>query len=243
MKKLVVVTGANGGLGRELLKHWAPAESYQFVFLLRSISESVDDLIRSRELSAKSYYVDLLDEAKLQSISAEIQSSFGAPWALINLAGVGNNGLSWKMRAEEFRRVIDGNLMTTFNVVRAFLPGMRAANKGRIVNASSVVASTGVFGASAYIAAKSAVEGLTRALAVENSSKGITSNSLALGYFNAGMIESVPEQIKNDIIAKTPSGRLGTGGDLAAALDFLLSESSGFVTGQSIAVNGGLSFR
>lgn len=243
MKKLVVLTGCTGGLGRELLNAWSKATEYQLAFLVRKPEEISGTLAEHKSRGALVCGVDLLDEAGVLNAAELIQKKFGAPWGVVNLAGVGNNGLSWKMNSSEFSSVLNGNLLTAFNVMRSFLPAMRSAGRGRIVNVSSVVAATGVFGASAYVAAKSGIEGLTRAVALENASKGITVNSLALGYFNAGMIESVPENVKQDIVSRTPVGRLGEGADLAGVLDFLLDERSAFVTGQTIAANGGLHFR
>jgi acetoacetyl-CoA reductase len=243
MKKLIVLTGGNGGLGRELLRAWTKAPEYNLALLVRKSTPDFEDFLRSSRLSARIYEADLTNEEAVLKVASKIQIDFGQTWGVVNLAGVGNNGLSWKMLSTDFKEVIDGNLLTTFNVLRAFLPGMRESGGGRVINISSVVASSGVFGASAYVAAKSAIEGLTRALALENASKGITVNCLALGYFNAGMIDSVPEAIKNEIVAKTPMRRLGTGDDLAAGINFFLAEDSSFVTGQSLGLNGGLHFK
>jgi NAD(P)-dependent dehydrogenase (short-subunit alcohol dehydrogenase family) len=243
MKKVVVLTGCAGGLGRELLKSWKNSSDYVLVSLVRNADSGKAFGLEVIGSKLRCYPVDLTDEKAVLSTASEIQGELGAPWGIVNLAGVSNNGLSWKMSSEEFRTVLDGNLLTAFHVVRAFLPAMRSFGRGRIVNISSVVASSGVFGASAYMAAKSALEGYTRAVAIENAAKGITANCLALGYFDSGMINSVPEQMRQEITSRTPVGRLGTGSDLSAALDYLLSESSGFVTGQTVGLNGGLYFR
>ncbi len=172
-------------------------------------------------------------------MKTDIFSQWGGLWGLVNLAGASTNGMSWKLAAEDFRRVTEDNLVSTFLTTKAFLPEMRNAGRGRIVNISSIVGHTGVPGAAHYCAAKAGIDGFTRATALEVANKNITVNSISLGYFEYGLIEQVPKEQVDAIRAAIPLKRLGKAEDIGALLAYLLSADSGFMTGQTIHLNGG----
>jgi NAD(P)-dependent dehydrogenase (short-subunit alcohol dehydrogenase family) len=159
---------------------------------------------------------------------------------VVNIAGGSSNGMSWKMPSAEFVRILHANLLSTFLVSREFIPGMREQGGGRIINVSSVIAHTGVAGASHYCAAKAGIEGFTKAVAQEIASKGVTINALALGYFDQGIIADVPEELLQTIKARVPLRRLGRSEELAPLVSYLLSEAAAFMTGQVLHLNGGL---
>lgn len=143
-----------------------------------------------------------------------------------------------KFDLRKWKEVIDTNLNGTFNMIHAVIPRMRESGYGRIINFSSVVAQIGVPGTSAYASSKAALWGLTKAVAVENAMKGITANSLNLGYFDIGMIKEVPEDYKKSILAKIPNGHLGDPRDIYEAVRFIMN--CGYLNGVSIDLNGGL---
>jgi 3-oxoacyl-[acyl-carrier protein] reductase len=136
--------------------------------------------------------------------------------------------------------VLRDSVITTFLTCRRFIPGMRAARGGRIVNVSSVVAFAGVAGASHYGAAKAGVVGYTKSIARELANRGVTANVLALGYYDYGMMYTIPDDIREEIRASIPAGRLGTAAEIGGMLSFLLSDEGGYTTGQVLHINGGL---
>jgi NAD(P)-dependent dehydrogenase (short-subunit alcohol dehydrogenase family) len=156
------------------------------------------------------------------------------------MAGASTNGMSWKLSISEFESVLGANLRATFLTTRAALNGMRSRRIGRIVNISSVVAHIGGPGASHYAAAKSAIEGFTRSVALEVANRAITVNCIALGYFDKGLISHVPIEILDSIVGRVPVGRLGMADEIVPLLNYLLSEGSAFMTGQVLHLDGGL---
>jgi acetoacetyl-CoA reductase/3-oxoacyl-[acyl-carrier protein] reductase len=157
---------------------------------------------------------------------------------LINCAGINYNCFAHKCDVDRWREVIDVNLIGTFNAIRAVLPTMRNDNYGRIINFSSIVAQSGVLGASAYAASKSGLWGMAKSIAKENGSKNITINNLNLGYFDIGIISEVPKDYQNKIKSQIPSGEFGNPEEIYKAVNFLIN--SDYVNGTSIDINGGL---
>jgi len=157
---------------------------------------------------------------------------------VINCAGTNYNAFAHKADVEKWKQVIEVNLMGTFNVINAVLPFMREKGFGRIINFSSVVAQKGIPGTSAYAASKAALWGMTKSIAVENATKGITVNNLNLGYFDIGMIKDVPEEMLKVIKTTIPVQKLGSPENIIHAVNFLIN--SDYTTGASIDVNGGL---
>ena len=143
------------------------------------------------------------------------------------------------MSLEDFREVIDDNLTSTFLCCREFTPGMRKLEAGRIINFSSIVASTGTVGAAHYCAAKAGIIGWTKAMALELAPKRITVNALALGYFNYGLIHQLTPELQNEIKGKIPLGRFGDAKEIGGYVRFLLGEEGQYTTGQTLHINGG----
>ena len=157
---------------------------------------------------------------------------------LINCAGITYNAFGHKSDLDQWKNVIDVNLIGSFNLIRALLPHMRDANYGRIINLSSVVAQKGVPGTSAYAASKSGLWGMTKALSVENARKNITINNINLGYFDIGIIDQVPTNSLEGLIETIPVRRLGAPSNIVKTVDYIVDNSD--LCGASIDVNGGL---
>ena len=170
---------------------------------------------------------------------AEISKNLGPVAYLINVAGASTNSMSWKMSKKDFMDIFEANVLSAFLCSKAVVPQMREMQFGRIINFSSIVGSTGVVGAAHYSAAKAALIGLTKSMALELASKKITVNAVALGYFNAGLIESVPENIRTQIRGNIPMNRFGEEDDIGSAIQYLISNEASFLTGQTLHLNGG----
>ncbi len=205
-------------------------------------SERVAACLRKYGLQPENHVVEasLEDESQVRRLRDDVESRFGAVWGLLNVAGRSTNSMSWKLTTAEFRRVLDDNLMSTFHCCREFIPGMREQKGGRIINFSSVVASSGTIGAAHYCAAKAAVMGWTRALALELASKQITVNALALGYYEYGLIHQLSAELQQEVRSRIPLKRFGTAAEIGGCLKFLLSPEGQYTTGQVIHINGGL---
>lgn len=239
-KPIVVVTGAGGGIGSQLVDHLLTNGTYRVCCQYRNNNEELMKVLEKYPTSVASCYkIELTEERKIAEFCFQMNESFGKPFAIINLAGASSNAMSWKMTEKQFQSVIDDNLLSTFLMCKHFIPAMRDAGYGRIINASSVIASTGAVGASHYCAAKAGIEGFTRAIALELVNKNVTANAIGLGYFDTGLINTIPPQIQEQIKANTPMKRFGKVNELGGLVDFLLSPASSFVTGQTYHINGG----
>ena len=186
------------------------------------------------------FQADLRFETEVVELVETITAHFGRIDAVINLAGMSHGRISWKTTKEEWDEVLAVNLTAPFLMSKSVLPGMRERGVGRIINISSVVAQTGVVGTAAYAAAKAGLLGFTRSLSKEVASRGITVNAIALGYMDAGMIETITDDFRDDLLKRVPMERLGYPQELAALLIYLLSDQAAYVTGQTLNLNGGL---
>jgi acetoacetyl-CoA reductase len=236
--KTVIITGAGGGLGLKLaatLHEQLPDTILVCQYRNRGEKElrTIGDRIRPRR-------ADLADEAGAEDV-ARFAADFDNVWGVVNLAG-GNEGAPIrKVEPGAFLSAFRKNVITAHNMNRAAVPYLSDGGGGRIVNISSVVARTGAIGATPYAAAKAAVEGYTRSLSLELARHSITVNCLRLGYFDAGLIEQVPEAALAAVLERTTLKRLGDPGlELAAGVRFLLGEDASFITGQVLEVSGGL---
>jgi len=238
----ILLTGANGGVGVELADYLLNQGYQKLIFSYHTASDRIGSVVKKHGFSEADmcFKADLTQEGDVRRLKESVQAKHGNLWALLNLAGTSSNGMSWKLPVDEFRRIIDVNLTTSFLTAREFIPGMREAVGGRIINTSSVVAFTGVAGASHYCASKAGIVGLTRALSTELASKAITVNALALGYFEYGMINTIPENLREEIVKRIPAGHFGKIGELGGLIDFLLDDKSSYITGQVLHLNGGI---
>lgn len=240
----ILITGSNGGMGTALVEYLLCDGYRNVVCHYRTDSDAIATVLRAHDIDPELHLVqaDLLDEAEVSRLRQTVEERWGNLWGLVNLAGLTTNAVSWKMTLQDFRAVIDANLTTTFLTTREFIPSMRAQGGGRIINTASVVAFVGGFGASHYAAAKSAIVGLTKGMAIELVAKNITANVISLGYFEYGMISEVPAPMLEEIKKRIPVNRLGKINEFGGMVKFLLGEDSSYVTAQTLHINGGQYF-
>ena len=169
----------------------------------------------------------------------EVEAKLGPVDILINNAGITRDGFFHKMSADQWSDVIRVNMDSVFNMTRQVINGMRDRGFGRIVNISSINGQKGQIGQTNYSAAKAGMIGFTKALALENARKGVTVNCIAPGYIDTEMVQAVPEKVLESIISQIPVGRLGKGEEIADMVAFLAGERAGYVTGATLALNGG----
>lgn len=225
----ILITGASRGIGLFFMRKMKAAG--------HEVQGTCNSTQPDEKFAGNLSRVDLTDD---HQVSAWVTSAVkpGDQVVLINCAGVNYNAFAHKASVEKWKQLIDVNLVGTFRVINAVLPFMREQGYGRIINFSSVVAQKGIPGTSAYAASKAALWGMTKSIAVENASKGITINNLNLGYFDIGMIKDVPDEMLAIIKKSIPQQKLGEPENILKAVEFLINAD--YMTGSSIDLNGGL---
>jgi acetoacetyl-CoA reductase len=241
--RLALVTGGTGGIGTEICRQLARSGHRVVATFLAPEAE----LARAwqRERCAEGHEVALVecDVTSFEScarMAAELETSSRGVEILVNCAGITRDQTLAKMDPSQWQAVLDTNLNGVFNVTRQVVEGMIQRHFGRIVSISSVNGQKGQFGQTNYSAAKAALFGFTRALALEVAADGITVNTVSPGYVQTGMIGAIPPQILAQIVEKIPVGRLAEPREIAWAVGFLVAEESGYITGANLPVNGGL---
>jgi 3-oxoacyl-[acyl-carrier protein] reductase len=203
-------------------------------------AEAVAEQIRRAGGEAAVVGGDVADPDACAALIKEVTAAFGSLDVLVNNAGITRDTLALRMKAEDWQSVIDTNLSSAFYLCKAALRGMMRAGYGRIVNVASVVAIRGNVGQVNYVAAKAGLLGLTKALAREYASKGITVNAVAPGFIESDMTEGLPEEVRAAYLTEIPAGRFGAPEDVAAAVAFLAGEQAGYINGQTLPVDGGM---
>lgn len=236
----VLVSGSNGGVGSAIARHLLEHTQHQVVLHVHEQRAVADGLAQQHPGRSRVVQADLNDEAAVAAMFEGLAREDVPVDGLVNCVGISSNGMSWKLEAAEFQRVLLGNTMPTFLCTKHALPGMRARKYGRVVNISSVVGELGAVGTSHYGAAKAATFGFTRCVAREVVKSGITVNALALGYMSVGIISTIPDAALEQIKQQIPLGRLGEASEIGAAAAWLLSKEAAYVTGQVVHMNGGL---
>ena len=237
--KTALVTGASGGIGADIARalHKAGAT----VGLSGTRTGPLETL--AAELGDRAHVLpcNLSDPAAVEGLVKQAIEAMGSVDILVNNAGITKDGLAMRMSDEDWQSVIDVNLTATFRLCRAAIRGMMKARWGRIVNISSVVGQTGNAGQVNYAASKAGMVGLSKSLAAEVASRGITVNCVAPGFIETAMTDKLNDQQKAGILTAVPAGRMGTAGEIAAAVLYLASTEAGYVTGATLHVNGGMS--
>jgi 3-oxoacyl-[acyl-carrier protein] reductase len=234
-----LVTGASGGLGSAIAK--ALAEQGARLALSGSNVEKLENFRRELGGDHVAIAANLGNaEAVDRLVPAAVEALGGKLDILINNAGVTRDNLLMRMKDEEFEEVLRINLEAAFRLMRAAARPMMKARFGRIVSIASVVGVTGNPGQANYVASKAGLIGMTKAVAQELASRGVTANCVAPGFMDSAMTDALDDQQREAILAKIPMGAMGNGADVGAACVFLASREAGYVTGQTIHVNGGM---
>ncbi|MBP1178649.1 3-oxoacyl-[acyl-carrier-protein] reductase [Methylobacterium sp. PvR107] len=233
-----LVTGATGGLGQAMAR--ALHAQGATVALSGTRLEALEALAAELGERASPVAADLSDKDSVEGLVPAAEAAIGPLDILVNNAGITRDNLFMRMKDEEWEQVLAVNLTAAFRLSRAAVKGMMRRRSGRIVNIGSVVGSTGNPGQGNYAAAKAGLVGMTKALAAEVASRGITVNCIAPGFINSPMTDALNEKQREGILARVPAGRLGEGAEVAAACVYLASAEAGYVTGHTLHVNGGM---
>jgi 3-oxoacyl-[acyl-carrier protein] reductase len=235
--RIALVTGASGGIGEAIARQLHAQGAG--VILAGRRREALDALAAALGERVRLEVAELADPEAAERLVAGAEADGGLD-VLINNAGLTRDNLAVRMKDEDWQTVLDVNLSAGFRLIRGALRGMMRRRWGRIVNVTSVVALTGNPGQANYAAAKAGLIGMTKSLAAEVASRGITVNCVAPGFIRTPMTEALGEEQRTRLLERVPVGRLGTGADVAAAVGYLASEEAAYVTGQTLHVNGGM---
>ena len=235
--KNILITGASGGIGNELVK--------KFVTLGGNVLGSGTkaeklDLLKKKYPNIKVKKFNIEEHSRVEEFIDNVSLELGGLDILINNAGTNMDNLSLRMKDDEWKKVIDLNLGSTFFLCKYGIKKMLKNKYGRIVNITSVVGHTGNLGQSNYAASKAAIIGMSKSLAIEYAKKNITINCVSPGFIQSKMTDNIVENIKAVLTSRIPMGRLGSGEDVSNTVAFLSSDASSYITGETIHVNGGM---
>lgn len=237
-QKTALVTGATGGIGEAIAK--ALKEAGARVAISGTREDKLKEVAATLGADTVILPCNLSDAAAVEGLIARAEEALGGLDILVNNAGITRDQLAMRMKDEDWDAVIAVNLTATFKLSRAAIKGMMKKRYGRIVNISSVVGTTGNPGQANYCASKAGMAGMSKAMAAEVASRGITINCVAPGFIATPMTEALNEQQQARILQNIPAGKLGSPEDVAAAVAFLASGDAAYITGQTLHVNGGL---
>ena len=240
--KVAVVTGAGRGIGQEIARALA-AEGAKVAVVSRSessCSKAAEEINAQYPGSAKAYAVDVADHAAVQELAKKIGEELGSVNILVNNAGITRDGLLMRMKEEDWDTVLDTNLKGAFNTVKAFMRVLMKAEDPRIINIASVIGLIGNAGQANYSASKAGLIGYTKAVARELAGRQVTCNAIAPGFITTDMTDELPANLKEAVIGKIPLGTFGETKDIAEAVTFLASPAARYITGQVLAVDGGM---
>ena len=235
--KNILITGASGGIGNELVKKFVSLGGN--VLGTGTKTEKLD-LLKKKNPNIKVKKFDMLEHSRIEEFIDNVFLELGGLDILINNAGTNMDNLSLRMKDEEWKKVIDINLTSTFLLSKYSIKKMLKNKFGRIVNITSVVGHTGNLGQANYAASKAAIVGMSKSLAIEYAKKNITINCVSPGFIQSKMTDGIVESIKAVLTSRIPMARLGKGEDVANTVAFLSSDSASYITGQTIHVNGGM---
>jgi len=240
-KRIALVTGASRGIGRAIL-HRLVRSGFEGVGTATTDdgAEHIRTGLAEAGLAGRAYTVHVDDTASVAEFLERLKSDDVTPLVLVNNAGITRDNLLLRMSDAEWNDVIDTNLSSLFRLCKPLLRGMTRARWGRIISVSSVVGRMGNPGQTNYAASKAAMEGFSRALAQEVGSRNVTVNVVAPGFIETDMTDALSEQQRAQLLARVPLGRLGSVDDVAALVAFLASDEAGYITGETLHVNGGL---
>lgn len=240
-ERVAVITGGGRGIGEAIALQMADRGAHIVVADLNMEDATrVSDTIRSKGVKSIPVSVDVSNEESVKELFSSVKAEFGGVDILVNNAGITRDTLILRMKEEDWDSVLNVNLKSVFLCSREAVKLMAKKRYGRIVNMASVVAFMGNPGQANYSASKAGMVGLTKTIAREYASRGITANAVAPGFIKTAMTDALAEDVKNEMLRSIPLGRFGTVDDVANAVLFLASEASGYITGHVIHVNGGM---
>lgn len=243
--KVAVVTGAGRGIGLEIAKSFA-AEGAKVAVISRSTGScgaAAKAINEDFPESSRAYAVDVADFDAVNEVAKTIQAELGAPSILVNNAGVTRDGLMLRMKTEDWDDVLNTNLKGAFHTVKAFQKPLMKATDARIINIASVIGLMGNAGQANYAASKAGLIGFTKSIARELAGRAVTANAIAPGFIKTDMTDALPEQVREDILAKIPLKEFGQVEDVTSMVLFLASAEARYITGQVLAVDGGMTMQ
>jgi len=237
--EIVLVTGASRGIGAAIADELAARGA---TVIGTATSDSGAEAIGSRLAGAGGHgrKLDVTDAAAVEALIDAIGKEFGAISILVNNAGITRDNLLMRMKEEDWQAILDTNLTSVYRTSKAVMRGMMKARKGRIVNIASVIGATGNAGQANYAAAKAGIIAFSKSLAKEIGSRNVTVNVVAPGFIDTDMTRDLPEDAKNAMLGQIALGRLGDPADIARAVAFLAGPDAGYITGETLHVNGGM---
>ena len=239
--KVALVTGASRGIGRAIALRLGAAGAIVIGTATSEVgAQAIAKTLAEHNIAGTGMCLDVTDAASIDATIKAINEEFGIPLILVNNAGITKDNILMRMKDEEWHDVIDTNLTSIYRMSKACMRAMTKARFGRIVNISSVVGSMGNAGQANYAAAKAGLEGFTRALARELASRNITVNAVAPGFIDTDMTSRLPEEHRQHLLAQVPLARLGQPEEIAGMVAFLVGNEGGYITGETLHVNGGM---
>ena len=235
--KKILITGATGGIGGALIKKFV---ALQGDVLATGTKVEKLDLLKKENPSIKVKKFDIADHSNIQEFVENVSLELGGIDILINNAGINMDNLSLRMKDDEWKKVIDINLTSTFLLAKHSIKIMLKNKFGRVVNITSIVGHSGNLGQANYSASKAGIIGMSKSLAIEYAKKNITVNCVSPGFIVSNMTMNIAEKVKLFLTSRIPMGKLGTGEDVSNCVAFLSSESASYITGETIHVNGGM---
>ena len=239
--EVALVSGASRGIGQAIvLELGRKGATVIGTATSEKGAENISNYLKKNGINGQGMMLNVTEQASIDQLMAAMKDNYAMPSILINNAGITRDNLLMRMKDEEWDSIIQTNLTSIFKLSKACLRAMMKARKGRIISIASVVGLTGNAGQTNYSAAKAGIFGFTKSLAREVGSRGITVNAVAPGFIDTDMTRALPDDTKNALLTQIPLNRLGQAEEIASAVAFLASEDAGYITGETINVNGGM---
>jgi 3-oxoacyl-[acyl-carrier protein] reductase len=240
-QKVALVTGASRGIGAAIADDLGRSGIIVVgTATTEAGAEKISQRFAEKNITGRGMVLDVGEASSVETVLKTMNEEFAAPTILVNNAGITKDNILMRMKDDEWTDVVNTNLTAVFRLSKACVRAMTKARWGRIINISSVVGSMGNGGQSNYSATKAGVEGFSRAVAKELGSRSITVNSVAPGFIDTDMTKELPEANREAMLNQIPLARLGAPEEIAAVVSFLTSEAAGYITGETIHVNGGM---
>jgi len=239
--EIALVTGASRGIGKAIaLRLGKDGATVVGTATSDSGAEKITAYLKDKGIKGMGVMLNVTAQDSIDSVLETVTGEFGAPTILVNNAGITRDNLLMRMKQEEWDEIINTNLTSVYRLSKACMRAMTKARKGRIISISSVVGAAGNAGQTNYAAAKAGLLGFTKSLARELGARGVTVNAVAPGFIDTDMTKALPENQREALLTQIPLNRLGQPEEIAAAVAFLASPDAGYITGETLHVNGGM---